>query len=98
MFSNLRGSCALSVLFLGLTSRLAFGAAALVHVPGDQATLQDAIAAVSDGGVIEMAAGTYTAPAGGFTVLDFSKGFTIRAAAGAAVTLSGGNSTDIIRF
>lgn len=98
MFSNSRGFCALTVLFWGLTSRLALGAAALVHVPGDQATLQDAIAAVSDGGVIEMAAGTYTAPTGGFTVLDYGKGFTIRAAAGAAVTLSGGNSTDIIRL
>jgi predicted outer membrane repeat protein len=72
--------------------------AQLVRVPGDQPGLQQAIAAVADGGVIELAAGTYTAPSGGFTILDYSKGFTIRAATGAAVTLSGGNSADIIRF
>src|SRR5947209_3526722 len=67
----------------------------LVQVPGDQPGLQQAIAAVADGGVIEMAAGTYDAPTGGFTILDYGKGFTIRAATRAAVTLTGGNSTDI---
>lgn len=82
----------------GWSASLALGASALVHVPGDQPTLQAAIADVTDGGVIEMAAGVYTAPPGGFTVLDYGKGFTIRAAAGAAVTLSGGGSTDIIRI
>jgi predicted outer membrane repeat protein len=86
------------LLIAGSTPRLALGASALVHVPGDRPTLQAAIAEVSDGGVIEMAAGTYAAPSGGFTVLDYGKGFTIRAAAGAAVTLSGGGSTDIIRI
>jgi predicted outer membrane repeat protein len=93
-----KNACGSLILFWGLTSRIALGASALVHVPADQPTLQDAIAAVTDGGVIEMAAGTYTAPSGGFTILDYSKGFTIRAAAGAAVTLSGSGSTDIIRF
>jgi predicted outer membrane repeat protein len=82
----------------GWSTRFALGATALVHVPADQATLQDAIAEVTDGGVIEMAGGTYTAPPDGFTVLDYGKGFTIRAAAGAAVTLSGGGSTDILRI
>ena len=85
-------------LIVGWGSGLALGASALVRVPGDQPTLQAAIAEVTDGGVIEMAAGVYTAPPGGFTVLDYGKGFTIRAAAGAAVTLSGGGSTDIIRI
>ena len=73
-------------------------AAALVRVPADRSNLQDAIAAVDNGGVIEMAAGTYLAPSGGFTVLDYGKGFTIRAASGATVILSGGNATDIIRI
>ena len=76
----------------------ALGASALVRVPADKPTLQNAIEEVTDGGVIEMAAGTYTAPAGGFAVLDYGKGFTIRAAAAATVTLSGGGSTDIIRI
>lgn len=70
----------------------------LVRVPGDSPTIQTAITAVDDGGIIELAPGTYNAPAGGFTVLDLAKGFTLRAADGAAVTLSGGNSTDILRF
>jgi hypothetical protein len=48
--------------------------------------------------VIEMAAGTYTAPGGGFTIFNQSKRFTIRAAAGAGVTLSGGGTTDILRI
>jgi predicted outer membrane repeat protein len=73
-------------------------AASFVRVPADRSNLQDAIAAVDDGGVIEMAAGTYTAPSGGFTVLDYGKGFTIRAASGAAVVLSGSNATDILRI
>jgi len=73
-------------------------AASFVRVPADRSNLQDAIAAIDDGGVIEMADGTYAAPSGGFTVLDYGKGFTIRAASGATVVLSGGNATDIIRI
>ncbi|MDP9097543.1 MAG: hypothetical protein M3N48_00920 [Verrucomicrobiota bacterium] len=84
--------------FATWSSSLALGASGLVRVPADKATLQDAIAEVSDGGVIEMAGGTYTAPSGGFTVLDYGKGFTIRAAAAASVTLSGGGTTDILRI
>jgi predicted outer membrane repeat protein len=86
------------ILLGGCSTPLALGASALVHVPGDKPTLQDAIAEVADGGVIEMAAGTYTAPSGAFTVLDYGKGFTVRAAVGALVTLSGGGSTDILRI
>ena len=88
----------LLILIAGLTAHTALGASALVRVPADKPTLQDAIAEVTDGGVIEMAGGTYTAPDGAFTVLDYGKGFTIRAAVGALVTLSGGGSTDIIRI
>ncbi len=72
----------------------------LIRVPADQPNLQAAIGAVSDGGVIEMAPGTYQAPAGGFTIYDFPspKGFRIRAASAGSVTLSGGDTTDILRF
>ena len=91
-------SLSFSILLGGWSTPLALGASALVHVPADKPTLQDAIAEVADGGVIEMAAGTYTAPSGGFTVLDYGKGFTIRAAAGDSVTLSGGGTTDILRI
>jgi predicted outer membrane repeat protein len=85
------------ILLAGWAAHNASGASALVRVPADQPNLQDAIAEVTDGGTIEMADGTYT-PSGAYTVLDYGKGFTIRAAAGANVTLSGGGSTDIIRI
>jgi predicted outer membrane repeat protein len=103
MFFRLPPAChfktiALVILFAGWSARAAVGASAFVRVPADRPTLQDAIAEVSDGGIIEMAGGTYTAPSGAFTVLDYGKGFTIRAAAGVLVTLSGGGSTDIIRI
>jgi hypothetical protein len=72
----------------------------IVHVPAEQPTLQAAVNAVSDGGIIEFAAGTYQSPAGAFTIYDLPspKGFTVRAAAGAAVVFSGGGSTDILRI
>jgi predicted outer membrane repeat protein len=72
-------------------------AQATVLVPA-QGTLQQAIASVGDGGIIEIAAGTYTAPAGGFLIIDANKRFTIRAATGANVVLSGNNSTNVLRF
>jgi hypothetical protein len=72
----------------------------LVHVPGDQPNLASAVTAVNDGGVIEFAGGTYQSPAGGFTIYDLPspKGFTVRAAPGAAVVFSGGLTTDILRI
>ena len=68
----------------------------LIKVPA-QATLQQAIDTIDDGGVIEIAAGTYNAPAGGFTILNANRRFTIRAANAASVTLSGAG-TNILRF
>lgn len=72
----------------------------IVHVPAEQPNLQAAVNAVSDGGIIEFAGGTHQSPAGGFTIYDLPspKGFTIRAAPGAAVVFSGGGSTDILRI
>lgn len=69
-----------------------------IHVPGEIASLQDAIGQVADGGIIELASGTYAAPANGFLIHDLGKGFTIRAADGTTVILSGGGSSPILRF
>ncbi|MCG3206500.1 MAG: hypothetical protein FOGNACKC_00099 [Anaerolineae bacterium] len=72
---------------------------AFIRVPQDVATLQNAISQVSDGGVIEMANGTYSAPAGeGFQIKDTGKSFTIRAASGASVVLDGGGTHQIVTF
>ncbi|MBL8299225.1 MAG: hypothetical protein JNN30_12880 [Rhodanobacteraceae bacterium] len=72
-------------------------AQSLILVPS-QGTLQQAINGIADGGVIEIANGTYNAPAGGFRIENQTKRFTIRAATGASVTLSGANTTEILRF
>ena len=61
----------------------------LERVPQD-GTLDQALSNVSNGGVIEIAAGTYPAPANGFRYTATStKTFTVRAAAGAQVVLDG---------
>src|SRR4030067_564926 len=70
----------------------------IIHVPGDVATLQDAVNMVSNGNIIELAAGTYMAPSGGWIFNNLGKGFTIRAASGANVILSGGGITNILRL
>ena len=67
----------------------------LVQVPQQVPTLQAAISQVANGGVIELAAGSYAAPAGGFRVSNLGKGFTIRAALGATVALDGGGSQPV---
>lgn len=59
--------------------------------------LQQAFNNVANGGTIEVAGGTYQAPSGGFTIYA-PKGFVVRAASGASVTLDGGGSTDIVRL
>lgn len=73
-------------------------AAGVIKVPGDAPTLQAALNMVPDGGVIELAEGTYPAPEGSFAVLDAGKGFTVRAAPGATVILSGQGSRPIMRI
>ncbi|HSX61396.1 MAG TPA: hypothetical protein VLF18_14435 [Tahibacter sp.] len=72
-------------------------AQSLILVPS-QATVQQAINQVSDGGIIEIANGTYAAPAGGFQASNLGKSFTMRAAVAATVTLTGSNTTDILRI
>jgi len=71
--------------------------AAIVPV-SDSASFQTAINSASEGDVVELSAGTYSAPAGGFTLFSPTAGFTVRAASGAVVTLTGNGSTDILRF
>jgi len=83
--------------FLCLLFPAAIHAQQVIQVPGGRADLlQDAIGAVANGGVIEMAAGTYT-PNSAFVISDGAKGFTLRAAPGALVVLNGGGH-DIVRF
>jgi hypothetical protein len=72
--------------------------AALLRVPVDVSTLQAAIQQAANGDVIELAAGTYPSPAGGFTISSQPKAFTIRAASGATVVLDGGNTRDVLRL
>jgi hypothetical protein len=70
----------------------------LVRVPQDAKTLDAAIPRVADGGVIEMAAGTYPSPPGGFRIGNLRKGFIVRAAAGATVAIDGGGTRNLLRF
>lgn len=73
-------------------------AAHIVRVPEDSATLTGAIALVEDGGVIDVAGGTYGAPSGGFLLNDLGKAFTVRARAGATVILDGGGTRPVLKF
>jgi hypothetical protein len=86
-----------SVLLLTLLSAAPALAQSRVRVPQDARTLEAAMSRVSDGGLIELAAGTYAAPPNGYLINNARKGFTIRAAGGAAV-LSGGGTRPVFRF
>jgi len=79
-------------------SRPILSGAPVIHVPTDISDLQTAINLIPEGGIIEISAGTYAAPIGGFLMNDLAKGFTIRAAPGATVVLDGGGGRDILRF
>jgi hypothetical protein len=70
----------------------------LIRVPDDVPSLTVAIDEIDDGGVIEMASGTYAAPSGGFIIANLFKSFTIRPVPGASVTLSGSGSRPVVRF
>jgi len=76
---------------------LPLSAVELVRVPADVANLESAVGEVADGGVIELAHGTYPTPAGGWFFANLRKSFTIRAATGATVTLSGGHARPVFR-
>lgn len=74
------------------------GGAVTIRVPADQPTLQRAIDRVGQGDVIELAAGTYAAPNTSFRIRNIPAEFTIRAAAGATVVLTGDSARSILRF
>jgi hypothetical protein len=95
---NLRTAISLSLtLSVFVAGRVSF-AQTIIGVSPGQGSPQEAINSIPDGGIIEFAAGTYNAPPGGFTIYGGTKGFTMRAAPGATVTLSGHGATDILRF
>ncbi len=71
----------------------------VISVPaGDAAAFRTAITTVPDGGIIELAGGVYSASGNPFAINNPGKSFTIRAAAGQTVTLSGGSTTAILLF
>jgi hypothetical protein len=92
------------ILTLSLFSLLlaAANSAAQVVSVSDSASLQTALNTVPEGGVVELAGGTYSAPAGGWTIYPDhnggTRGFTVRAAPGASVTLSGNGNSRILTF
>ncbi len=91
----------LPVLLAILIAPASAGAASsnqLIQVPQQVATLPLAISRVADGGTIELASGTYDAPAGGFRIGNANKGFTVRAALGATVVLGGQGAHPILVF
>ncbi len=67
----------------------------VITVPGDYATLDQAVSAVAHGGVIEMAAGSYS---GGFSYNNLGKAFTIRAAVAGTVFLDGGGTQPVFQL
>ncbi len=68
-----------------------------IRVP-QNSTLAAALTKIADGGIIEIAAGTYPSPPKGFSISNARKGFTVRAAAGATVVIDGGGSNNLWRF
>ena len=60
--------------------------------------LQAAINSVANDGTIQLAAGTYQAPANGFQVINQNKNFTIRAESPGNVVLDGGGSKPVFRL
>ena len=60
--------------------------------------LQAAINSVANNGVIELAAGTYSAPGGGFQIVDIGKSFTIRAISPGAAVLDGGGNNPVMHY
>jgi predicted outer membrane repeat protein len=69
----------------------------VIHVPADVSTIAAAILAVPDGGVIEIAPGTYSSPSGGWQILNPARSFTMRAGA-ATVVLDGGGTRPVLRY
>lgn len=60
--------------------------------------LRNAFRNVRDGGTIELRAGVYRSPSGGFSISNLKKAFTVQAAAGAVVFLDGEGKRPVLRF
>ncbi|MEE8526813.1 MAG: right-handed parallel beta-helix repeat-containing protein, partial [Thermoanaerobaculia bacterium] len=82
---------------IAVLAAVAPGFGQTIQVPS-QASLQTAIDTVADGGVIEIATGTYPATSGGFLIANPAKNFTIRAAGGATVVLDGGGTSKVLWY
>jgi len=85
-----------SLLILSAIPSTAF-AEALISV-NTSSQLQSAFGTISNGGVIEIAGGTYAAPSGGFAILNPNKSFTVRPASGSTVILDGGGTQLVLRY
>ncbi len=94
----IRPTVRLVLLFYFTVVSVVAGAVDIVRVPADAATLENAAAIVPDGGIIEISAGSYESPVGGVRLRNLGKSFTIRAAEGAAVTLTGAGVNPVLRF
>ena len=98
-----RGGCASTRSLLASAFLVLPAHAALLSVPSQVPTLQQAIDQAAQGDVIELSDGTYAAPPGdaatqGFRITDKGVAFTIRAAMGATVVLDGQNAGAVLRF
>ncbi|HEX7184802.1 MAG TPA: hypothetical protein VF756_23450 [Thermoanaerobaculia bacterium] len=87
----------LTLAFLGLCPPVPAATPSVLRVR-NTAELQNALRSVRDGGVIELAAGRYAAPARGFSISNTRKAFTVRAAARALVVLDGQGRGPILRY
>ncbi len=85
----------LGIVMVALIPAVPAVAATVVTVPGDYATLNQAVSAVPHGGVIELAAGSYP---GGFSYNNLGKAFTIRAAVAGTVFLDGGGTQPVFQL
>lgn len=72
--------------------------ARVLRVPGEFAQVQSALDSAGEGDVVEIAAGTYRVPAGGLSIRNNRRRFTVRAAPRAAVVLDGGGADPILEF
>ena len=92
----------LTLLALGFVFSSPVANAQQVVQVNSAAALQEAFNTVADDTIIEIAGGTYSAPPGGWTIFPNlngeTRGFTVRPAPGAAVTLTGNKSTRILTF
>ena len=86
------------ILVLAMAVALPSFGVEIIHVPSDVTTLESAIGQIGDGGIIEMVAGTYTSPGGGWFFGNLQKSFTIRADKQAMVTLTGAGSKPVLRI